>query len=436
MRLGNRPLSLVADRWLLLFVALAFALRLGWVLWTQPVPPILSDPEYYDATARSLARGDGYSVLVAPEGFLPGGVPTAFWPPGYSFFLAPIYRVFGESLLAAEVANVVLGSLTVVLVYLIGLRLLGRGPALLAAGAAAVQPSLVIWTPVLFPDALSTFLFAAACVLVIYAVEDGRISLRRAVVIGAVVGVGALVRGQVVVLLAAAALWWWLSGVRPGVALRAGVVSLVAAAAVVLPWTVRNVIQFDSFVLLSTNLGYNLRIGHAPYSLGHYMDPTDLWEAAGHRWDERLYNETGADRAVDYALSHPERELELSWQKVRWLWNPDTDAVLWIESYGETPLPDGVLPPLKRLQVWSHWTVLALSVSSLLLWRSRREGLLFVALVCLAWTAVHVVFFGEPRYHVPLLPLLLPLAAASVLAVAGLIVRGLPRHVGVAAKRL
>jgi hypothetical protein len=65
----------------------------------------------------------------------------------------------------------------------------------------------------------------------------------------------------------------------------------------------------------------------------------------------------------------------------------------------------------------------------LLLWRSRREGVIFVAIVCLVWTGVHIVFFGEPRYHVPLLPLLLPLAAAPIIAMAHRVTRGVLRGV-------
>lgn len=66
-------------------VLLAFAARLAWTLWTGPVPPHLSDPEYYNATALSLARHLRYAVLFDRErGFLPNGAPTAFWPPGYS----------------------------------------------------------------------------------------------------------------------------------------------------------------------------------------------------------------------------------------------------------------------------------------------------------------------------------------------------------------
>ena len=73
----------------------------------ESVPPPLSDAEYYDAAARSLAGGDGYSVLLTPEGFRPGGESTAFYPPGYSIFLGAGYAIFGENVAAGRALNAV-----------------------------------------------------------------------------------------------------------------------------------------------------------------------------------------------------------------------------------------------------------------------------------------------------------------------------------------
>src|SRR5438067_6316947 len=99
--------------WLSALVVLALLLRLVWSIATAPVPPAFSDAEYYDATARSLAAGQGYSVLFTPSGFRPGGEATAFYPPGYSFILAGAYRSLGPSVSTGRLVNVVLGGLTV-----------------------------------------------------------------------------------------------------------------------------------------------------------------------------------------------------------------------------------------------------------------------------------------------------------------------------------
>jgi hypothetical protein len=48
--------------------------------------------------------------------------------------------------------------------------------------------------------------------------------------------------------------------------------------------------------------------------------------------------------------------------------------------------------------------------------RRRERWAAFAGLVLLYWTAVHVVFYGEPRLHVPLHPLMAVAAAVALRA--------------------
>jgi 4-amino-4-deoxy-L-arabinose transferase-like glycosyltransferase len=413
-------------------VLVGLTIRALWTFWAAPIPPFFSDSEYYDAVARSLVRGDGYSVVLTHEGFFPGGDATAFFPPGYSFLIAASYFVFDESIEVARLLNVVLGTLTIPLVYLIGRRLFGEMAGLIGAGLAAVMPSLVLWTPVLLSETAFTFVFAVAIAAFVYARrEDGALPARSAAIAGVIMGLALLVRGQALVLLPAAVLWWRFAGADTGTALRAGGIALAAAALVLLPWSVRNTLVFDSPVLLSTNLGYNLRVGHAPYSTGRFVDPEDLLlSARDYQHLELLQHQTGFRRAVDYAAGNPVREMELSIAKVRYMWSPDSDVLLWVESFGATPLPDGWQSPLRWLVVLSHWAVIGLATASLLAWRSQAQGVVFVVLLALAWTGIHVIFFGEPRFRLPLLPALLPAAALGVVLVGALMARA-GRRIGV-----
>jgi Protein of unknown function (DUF2723) len=59
--------------------ALAALLRVTWVLIASRQPLGLSDPAIYLTFAASIAAGDGYNSLL--------GQPTAYYPPGYPFFL-------------------------------------------------------------------------------------------------------------------------------------------------------------------------------------------------------------------------------------------------------------------------------------------------------------------------------------------------------------
>jgi len=400
-------------------VVMALGARLVWSAWTAPVPPPLTDPQYYNAAALSLTREQGYRVAFDDSGFQPGGDPTAFWPPGYPAYLGGFYELFGEGAGVARTANAIAGALTVVPVYLAGRRLFGESAALAGAGIAALLPSLVFWTPVLFSETFFTLLFVSAAALFLHAVGPGRSpAMGAAVAGGLVVGTAALVRGPALVLLPLAFTWWLATGARPRQAAALFAAAVVATAAVLAPWALRNARVMDSPIVLSANFGYNLRIGHAPYSTGRYLAPQDLWdEQPGITFQERevLFNDLGTRRAIDYAGGNPGREVELSARKVVALWRPDSDVLVWVSSHGRTPLPARAWEPLRLLLDTTYLALLALSAGALAAFRQLRSSLVFPVLLVLLWTAAHVVFFGEPRYHLPVLAFLAPMAGWTLL---------------------
>ncbi|MDE3096826.1 MAG: glycosyltransferase family 39 protein [Chloroflexota bacterium] len=414
-------MSRSASRTLLVLAALfvsALALRLAWAWWTAPVPHPLADEEFFAASALSLTRGQGYHVAFAGGHWRAGGDATAFWPPGFSAYLAIAFRLFGEHLAVARAADAVAGAAIVVPVYYIGRRLFGEAEALAAGVIAALMPSLVFWTPVLLADTLAATLVAATAALFVCALPRAGGPLRITYVLAGALCLAAatFVRGQALLVLPAAAAWWYVEGVGPRRALAHAALVFAIVALALAPWAVRNARVLDSPILLSTNLGYNLRVGHAPYSTGRYIVPQDLWDAQpGIPFQRRelLFDRLGRRRAVGYALHHVRREVALSALKVAWLWRPDSDVFTHVESYGLTPLPPGARTPLLIVFGAAYGIVLALAGIALLRWRERWRALLFPVVLAALWTAAHVVFFGEPRYHLPLLAVIVPMAGAS-----------------------
>ena len=404
-------------------VTLALAVRLAWAHWTSPTPPGFSDAEYYNAAAMSIARGQGYSVAFDPElGFLSGGDATGFWPPGFSAVLGVAYWLFGESIIVARTVNVVSGALTVIPIYFVGRRLFGEAAGLTGALISAVLPSLVFWTPVLLSETMFTLVFASALALLLHSLNEDR-ALRPLplAAAGLLIGLAALFRGQALMLLPMAVVWAAFSGMRPRPILTSLILLCGVVALVVTPWTVRNLAQMDSPIALSANFGYNLRIGHAPYSTGRYIVPQDLWDAKpGITFQEReiLFNDLGRERASEYALEHPLDELVLAADKIEWLWRPDSDVLDWVTSFGQRPLSDGAREPLRLLLDVSYLTVMAAAAGGLLLLPGPHGTRMFVLIFVALWTLFHVVFFGEPRFHIPMLAIIIPAAAVLPVTVA------------------
>lgn len=171
-------------------------------------------------------------------------------------------------------------------------------------------------------------------------------------------------------------------------------------------------------LLVSANVGYNLRVGHAPYSTGRYILPQYLWaEEQGLPFHDReiLFNSLGRERAINFALENPKAELGLAIDKLVWLWRPDSDALRWVSSFGRTPFAESAWEPLRTLHDGTYLGVLALAGAGIVLLRSRSRGATLVMGLVVFWTLLHIIFFGSPRYHVPVLAAIVPLAAAGFL---------------------
>lgn len=420
---------------LALVVAAALLLRLAWVLVTRWEPLFDDDAYRYDFAARALADGLGYVHL---EGY-----PTAFWPPGYSLLIAALYVVFGEHILAAQMLNVVLGTATVALVYLLGRRTAGHTTALVAATLVAFWPSLIFFTGVTLSEIAFTFFALLGVYLMVVASQalvtgeaspeapdrrtssfELRTSLYRRVLllllVGLVVGFAALIRGQALLLPLVVIPYWLCSSERwPSIAGRLALVA-IGMMAIVLPWTIRNAIQLDSPVLISTNAGVDFWIGHHANAEGNFGatggDPLvfshpELDPVAR----EVRVNSDGFRKGLRFAATHPAQELLLPFKKFFWLYYNDEEGLKWNESHSaQRFLPAAVRQVFYTVSNVYYFTVLALVVLGFRRWFSVREPgrVLLISLVAY-WTLVHLVFFGDARFHTPIMPVVALLAALA-----------------------
>jgi hypothetical protein len=180
---------------------------------------------------------------------------------------------------------------------------------------------------------------------------------------------------------------------------------------VIAPWTIRNAVVLDAFVPVSTNSGAALRVGHGPESIGTTKWTSD--EVRGLPMQQAMNNpstEVEAYReytrlAIEYALTHPTRELELSKLKLWNLYRSDAEVIPWLTALGSRPLsPDWLADNLWRTLDVTYYALFFATVASVPIWLRRRPERLLLASVFFFWTVFHVAFLAEPRYHVPLFP--------------------------------
>jgi 4-amino-4-deoxy-L-arabinose transferase-like glycosyltransferase len=413
--LARRALRSADFRWAVGLGLLALGLRLAFVLAygrTVTYDPgadfAFNDTFFYSWTGAAIAQGDGFTFL---------GHETAHWPPGYSYLLAGVYTVFGADTQNALIANAFLGALTVPLVYLIGLRSLGRRAAIVAAAALAVFPGQILIADVALSETLYIFELVAFIVL---AMTIGR-SRRALIALGVFAGLTALTRGEGILFPLIVLAMWWTPGVRGArkpalvhAAVVAGVMLLTIA-----PWTIRNAGVAHGFVPVGTNASATLWSGHNPDADGGpvYQSPAELA-----RLSKLSEADSAADQraeAIDWAIHHPLRELELIPLKLRALARGDALLVeRWINAAGQRPLGETEAAIASRLANLASYGLLVLLFVSLVLagrslWRipAMRAILVFLAL---AVPLYGFVYYGNVRYRVPLEPLMLLVVAGAL----------------------
>ena len=63
---------------------------------------------------------------------------------------------------------------------------------------------------------------------------------------------------------------------------------------------------------------------------------------------------------------------------------------------------------------YAYYALLFAAVASVVFWLRRHANRLLLVNVVLLWTLLHVVFLGEPRYHVPLYPVFAVAATGGI----------------------
>ncbi len=408
---------------------LAALLRGLWVAYATKHPSGVFDPAVYFNAGDQISRGLGYSTAAGGGGgfrfqLLPPE-PTSFFPPGWPYVLGGVFWVarhtpIPDDLPAAGTAfNAALGVGMVGLVYAIARRLAGVSVALTAALVVALWPNLIFHSAILFSESLYTVLLLAALLAAFWRPwPGGRIPRGPLVAFGLLLGLAALTRPPGLVLLVALWVAAWLGGAgwRRGLA-QAGIAAL-AALVVIAPWTIRNAVEMHTLVAISTNLGDNLCLGNNPDANG-YFTPTG--HCAGPRArtaqrEEILRNRANVKEALTYATHHPGREVVLVGLRARYLMVGDHDAVNGVEYYSGRPFLDhGVRRAMMTgSDVW-YYAMLALGLlglRALPLRRDPRAMMLVLSVLVLLLSALP--FIGDPRYHVPAMPLVAISAACAL----------------------
>jgi 4-amino-4-deoxy-L-arabinose transferase-like glycosyltransferase len=368
-------------------------------------PPPGSDAYECDVIAGNLVRGAGYRGISwgQPEEHL-----TAYRPPVTPVTWAFLFTIFGHRFDVIRLADILYGTISLLLIFLVGRRTFNERVGLLAAAGLAIWPASIVLTGSLMTETLYVMLellFVWQCLR-----AGDRPSPARFAVAGLCAGVATLTRPNLLLLLPLLPLWSAVVFRGDRRALVASLAVPAVAAAVIAPWTVRNYLVFHRFIPVSTLSGTNLLIGNNdlvlehPDRIGYYLDD----QIPGFQERTRGLNEAERDEvalqmAKSWLWSHRDRWGFLTWSKLKQFWSPLLHQPGRLARWG-------------MLLSWGPALPLALPALIATFWRYSRDGDvgLIVHALILSALAGYIVIYAFPRYRFPIEPFFTLLAAATV----------------------
>lgn len=311
-----------ARTWLAGVLIVGIVIRIGWLLLYPPDVQV-SDHATYSELAQKLVRGEPYYT----------GNTYAYWPPGYPFFLAAGYWLFGVHPWVIGLGNLVLYAGTSVVTWHLGKAMSGESAARVATALIALWPNLVISTSLAKKELLLVLLIPLA--LLFYLLARSARTRRGAMLFslssGASLGAACLTQPSFM-LFPAVFLFFEYLGRRPVLATFARIALLVAGMVVVIaPWTIRNYEVLNAFVPIATTGGNNFYSANNALATGSYIPK---YERDLDQFDELTQNRLGYEWGKQWIRENPGRFLELALGKQIALMSDDSEGAYWVMKAG------------------------------------------------------------------------------------------------------
>lgn len=235
----------------------SFTLSLTYSFYFKIKPAV--DAAAYDNIAWNLVGGKGYKENAE----LPYEKDIAILRvgPGYQFFLAGIYLIFGRNYEAVWIINALLHALTAFFAYLLSREVFGINRpwwiGWISAAFIGLSPDLITMSGMLMTETLAVFLVVLSALLFFKYINNFSQPFYLVVLLGLVFGFAVLVRTPIALMVFPIFYYFFQKKQWSRFLIFA-----VVLAAVFTPWTVRNYKTYGVFIPTNYAFGYDLLIGN------------------------------------------------------------------------------------------------------------------------------------------------------------------------------
>jgi 4-amino-4-deoxy-L-arabinose transferase-like glycosyltransferase len=380
------------------FIAVAAIVPRIWILSATSASGLMADMvDYFDRARYLFDHGRLY--------------PDAFRVPAYPIAVAGSFAAFGPGVQSARLLQCLILTGLAVATYALARRAMGPGRAMIASLIVAWYPGLLLYTVYVMAEPLFMLLVLLALL------SAGRATVLAMFAAGIFAGLATLTR-QAGAGVGAALLVW--AACRPGTTGwrptwgRRGVLAAALAlgmAVAMAPWAMRNYTVFGRWMPLETTGGITFLMSHYEEATGRYL--LSDWDKVHTRYlnaepEEFTRNATAYRLGFEYIKNEPVRILKLVPKRLGYLFDLEGREHVWLYSssyFGPRP---------RVIVLGAGWAVAAAfpllvvaAIASLACAprpRTRAEVLILWVLAVMIVQLLTV--FGDPRFHLPLVPLL------------------------------
>ena len=366
---------------------------------------LLSDSYVYMLNAYLIKSGKIWEISAQYPGLL------------YPCFLAGVLKIFNENPFFIIMIQIILSSLSVLLIFHITNKIYGFFQASIAAFIATFYPVWIYMDGLILKPALIIFF---TCLYFYHLVQKDNLRLNQVIPLSSVIlGVLCLLRGNFL-------LWIPLHCLRilkfSQNKYKALFFSLVLIGITLSPATIYNYLKYKDFILTYSQGGLNLYTGNNPYNhTGYYQPlpfirPSGLLEEADFKKNaEKLSGKTDmkpsevskfwADQTLSYLRSDPKSFFYGIFKK----------TLIYFDSY---EVPDGYdYQEIRKLSFIGHlrWLNFPLLASFALcsLVFSKNEHHSWLVLFLSSYLLSIILFFIFDRFKIVTIPFIIILASNS-----------------------
>ncbi len=374
---------------------------------------VRADDGYYEI-ATNLLAGNGFSMATTSP-----YVQNALRTPGYIYPLAGLIAIVGAT--GAVIVQILLSALIPVLGMLIARCITDSVRISIAVGIVlALDPTLALLSFTFYTDTLFIFLFFAWILFIFRYLERPHWIVLAAS--ATTLGFAIITRptAQYIPLLIIPFILWQHGAAQWRRGVMHVVMSLAIVAAILTPWIVRNYNEFGA-ADLSSQRAYVLYANFAPAALSvargtDFAIEVRTFTAVTKPWDDVINPLTAhiyTEKAFEIIFAHPA-----------------ASAYVTLKSLYTFFMNDGVLPLLVALKqapydflwlliparlVWVAITAAAF-IGALVYLLKERSSLAILTILLVAYfalTSIIAAFGTNPRYRLPVDPILLAFAAVG-----------------------